>query len=88
MIMNDSSFVLSLFGICVTGFLFLAGWMFWMVQQVAKKASYEWIKLNLEAKLDDIKGALMGTMEKEGLISRVRRIDENCVLHRKEMGDK
>ena len=82
--MNDSGLVLSLFGICVTGFFVLTGWMWWMVGQIAKKASYEWIKLNMESKLDDIKGALMGTMDKEGLISRVRRIDENCVIHRKE----
>jgi len=83
--MNDSGLVLSLFGICVTGFFVLAGWMWWMIGQIAKRATYEWIQKNVDVKLDQIKEALMGSMDKEGLISRVRRIDENCVEHRKQV---
>ena len=59
--------------------------MWWMIGQIAKRATYEWIQKNVDVKLDQIKEALMGSMDKEGLISRVRRIDENCVEHRKQV---
>ena len=62
------------FGFCVTGFLFLAGWTlslslkFGTVLETAKKVS-------------EIHLALLGDMANEGLISRARRLEDNCRLH-------
>lgn len=80
-------------GICVTGFLFLAGWMWHLNTKMAQKVSYEWIEKTFKAEmkaeiktvtnvLEQIRDALLGDMKSEGLISRVRRNEERCSFHK------
>ena len=73
---------------CTGGFLFLAGWMFWLVGELSRKVSYEWIEKQLKAELNgtltEIRDAMLGTMQQEGLISRMRRIEDRCALHVQE----
>ena len=82
-------------GTSITGFLFLCGWMWWMLQQINKRVTYDWIqnqfKTDMQKEMKDvtdvlkeIRDALLGDMKSEGLISRVRRMDENCLRHHKE----
>lgn len=59
------------------GFVFLAGWCWYL------SAKYQ-VAANVSAKVDEIHLALMGTMDKEGLISKVRRMDDNCKLRHKD----
>lgn len=73
------------FGTCVTGFLFLAGWMWTIVQSLEKKVTYEWIETtfqkNLNCKVDalcetvdQIRDAIIGDFQNKGLM---RKVDEN-----------
>lgn len=68
-------------GICVTGFLFLAGWMWWIVGKLHDKVSFDWIEQKFEAginrKMDamsdtltEIKNALVGDFQRKGLIAK------------------
>ena len=72
------------FGICVTGFLFLTGWIIQislrisMVNEIKQKVG------EIDTKMDSIHLSLVGNMDKEGLISRVNRIDKECKLRHKE----
>lgn len=77
-------------GICVTGFLFLAGWAWWIVQKLGEKASYNWIKKNLEESLDkkidemqitlnQIRDALVGDFEQRGLIVKQDDIEKDIL---------
>ena len=86
-------------GISVVGFMTLAGWMWWLVGQMAKKVSYEWLESQFKQDvnrqiseqtklLSEIRDALVGDMEQEGLISKIRRIEERCQFHGKEHSDK
>lgn len=80
-------------GICATGFLFLAGWILYLVQRIKDRPTFEWLEKqfkveiktdigNLSSVLNEIRDALLGDMEREGLISRTRRMQERCVLHK------
>lgn len=82
-------------GICVSGFLFLAGWMWHIVSQLSKKVSYDWIENNFQAtinkKIDemnknlvDIKNALIGDFKSKGLITKVSDIEKNCNFHNEQ----
>jgi hypothetical protein len=82
-----------LIGICVTGFLFLAGWCFIMRDEISKRVTFDNLErrmLRLEEPLLKIQTALLGDMQTEGLISKERRRDEHCIIHKmlkKEIGD-
>lgn len=58
-------------GICATGFFFLAGWCWYLHGKYAAI----WATSD---KVDEIHKALLGDMYKEGLISKTRRLEENC----------
>lgn len=62
------------FGICVTGFLFLAGWVLSLSLKLGTV-------LDTAKKVSEIHLALLGDMANEGLISRARRLEDNCRLH-------
>jgi len=65
------------FGVCVTGFLFLTGWII----NIQSKVS---VVEDMKKKVDEVHFYLIGSMEKEGLISKVNRIDRECKLRHKE----
>ena len=65
------------FGICVTGFLFLTGWIITIQAKVS-------VVEDMKKKVDEVHYCLVGNMEKEGLISKVNRIDKECKLRHKE----
>jgi hypothetical protein len=66
------------FGICATGFFFLAGWNLHLNTKVSAV-------LETAQKVDEIHIALLGDMKNEGLISRQRRLEEQCKLRHGEM---
>jgi len=77
------------FGTCITGFLFLAGWMWWIVGKLHDKVSYEWIEnqfqKDMNKKIDmmnktlvDIRVALVGDYQSKGLITRLIDMEEKC----------
>ena len=92
--MEHEFFVKLLFwglGICVSGFFFLAGWMWWLVGKLHDKVSYEWLEnqfqKNLNVKMDtmnitlvDIKNALVGTFESKGVITKVEENQQTLLL--------
>lgn len=73
------------FGLCTTGFLFLAGWCWMMWGKINKiditKERFDEVIKSLKA----IEGALTGTLDKRGLITmmadhreEIEEIKENC----------
>ena len=86
---NLWEFIIWGFGFCITGFLFLAGWMWWMVGKLHDKVSYDWIKNNFQEdmnkKIDvmnmtliQIREALIGSYEKKGVITRLADMERKC----------
>jgi hypothetical protein len=64
------------FTICVTGFLFLTGWLLTLSIHVGS------IK-DMKIKVDQIHHTLVGDYQKEGLISRVDKVERECTLRHK-----
>ena len=67
--------IMWLAGVSITGFLVLAGWSYNLHGKVS----------GMEAtarKVDEIHAALLGTMADEGLLSKFRRQQERCLLHK------
>ena len=69
-------------GICVSGFLFLAGWMWNIVGKVSDKVSHKWLEEKFEKSINNkmdsmnqtmtaIKDALCGDFKSRGLIKSV-----------------
>jgi len=75
--MEPVGLILWIAGLCVTGFLFLAGWC-WNLHE-----KYNAIA-NTAQKVNEIHMALLGDMKTEGIISRVRRHEENCKIRHGE----
>lgn len=72
-------------GMCVTGFLFLAAWCWIMRDEISKRVTHEALEKRLqriEEPITEIRNALLGDMNTEGLISKERRRDERCIVHR------
>lgn len=72
-------------GICATGFFFLAGWILWLVQRVKERPTFKEMKEEIAGSalmIKQIHDAILGDMKNEGVISRLRRIDERCMFHR------
>lgn len=69
----DSNAFLWLAGTSITGFLFLAGWCWNLHEKYAAISG-------TAKKVDEIHIALLGTMDKEGQISKLRRLEEKCRL--------
>jgi len=65
-------------GACISGFFFLAGWCWYLNSKVSGV-------LATAKKVDEIHTALLGDMKTEGLISKTRRIDENCKIRHGEL---
>lgn len=74
----DSAF-LWLAGASLSGFLFLAGWCWNLHEKYSAIAG-------TAQKVNDIHNALLGDMRNEGLISKQRRMEENCKLRHDEDG--
>lgn len=55
----------------IAGFLFLSGWCWYLNSKMSSA-------LLVADQVGDIHKALMGTMKDEGLISKMRRIEERC----------
>ena len=75
-------------GMSVLGFLALAGWMWWLIGEMAHKVSYESLNKNvdkIQGTLNQIKDALVGNLDNGniGLIARTTKIEEYCELCRK-----
>lgn len=69
--------VIWLAGVSITGFLFLMGWL----MSIQAKVS---VVEDMKKKVDEVHFCLIGNMDKEGLISKVSRIDRECKLRHKE----
>lgn len=65
------------FGICATGFFFLAGWSWYLNAKIGAV-------IHTAQKVDEIHIALLGDMRHEGLISRTRRMEEQCKIRHGE----
>ena len=70
------------FGTCISGFLFLAGWMWWMLQKLHEKVSYDWLENQFQSTINknineikttlvEIKEALVGNFKDKGIITKV-----------------
>jgi hypothetical protein len=71
--------------LCVTGFLFLVGWNSLMRDEISKRVTFDNLEkrlVRLEEPLNEIRDALLGDMETEGLISKERRREEHCIIHK------
>jgi hypothetical protein len=75
-------------GICTTGFFVLAGWMWYLVGQLHQRVTYsdlkgEFIKEiekdieKIVVSLKRIESALIGDMEKPGLMTKVRDMEKH-----------
>ena len=75
------------FGTCVTGFLFLASWV---LQLSLRLSAVTEMKQNIGDIKHDVSAIhliLVGDMDKEGLITRVHKIKEQCeIRHGKKNG--
>jgi hypothetical protein len=91
--MEAAALILWVGGISFTGFCFLAGWMWYLNTEMGKRVKYEWLeqvfKMEIQQSLDKvgqtadrIEEALLGTLNKEGIITRLKNIEKNCELHR------
>jgi hypothetical protein len=69
----DNSLILWVAGTSVGGFLFLAGWC-WNLHE-----KYNAIAATAQ-KVNEIHAALIGDMEREGLLSKTRRMEEQCKI--------
>lgn len=87
------------FGLCFTGFVFLAGWMWWLVGQIHKRVTYEWMETKFERdirkeisdislSIRDIRNALLGDLatNTKGLLHRVDNIEDTCERHHGSAG--
>ena len=82
--MSEGAF-LWVIGTSIMGFLFLAGWCWVMRDEISKRVTFDNLEkrlVRLEEPLQEIRDALLGDMETEGLISKERRRDEHCVIHK------
>jgi hypothetical protein len=61
------------FGICATGFFFLAGWCWYLNSKMSAV-------LDVKEKVNEIHRALMGDFKEEGLVSRQRRMEKECSI--------
>lgn len=75
--MESNTLILWVAGSCFTGFLFLAGWC-WNLHE-----KYNAIA-NTARKVDEIHKALMGDLDKEGWLSKTRRMEELCKQRHQE----
>ena len=77
------------FGICVTGFFFLLGTMIKMQGDLNNMVSKDWIENVFKKDINDaieaikqsvkaIEGAVVGTIEKDGIGTRIKRIENKC----------
>lgn len=77
-------------GSCVTGFLFLCGWIIKIQIEMAQKVTYKWIEEKFEKDMKaemqtistvlvEIKNAVVGDMDKPGIISRLRDVEREVV---------
>ena len=54
----------SMFGACVTGFLFLAGWCWFLYGQVKDRVSYKWFESNFMTKCKEDRKEISDKLEK------------------------
>ena len=75
-------------GACVTGFLFLCGWLIKLQIQMSEKVSYKWIEEKFERDikeqmssittvLTEIKNAVVGSLDKPGIINRLHDVERD-----------
>lgn len=75
-------------GACVTGFLFLCGWLIKIQMQLSEKVSYKWIEEKFERDikeqmtsitvvLTEIKNAVVGSLDKPGIINRLHDVERD-----------
>lgn len=80
-------FILWGFGSCITGFLFLAGWVLMINSKLSSKISYQWFEERMEKEikkdisdvfgvLKEIKDAIVGNFEKKGIITRTAEAEK------------
>jgi hypothetical protein len=73
--MDYSSMILWVAGTSVTGFLVLSGWCYNLNGKLSAVIA-------TSKKVDEIHEALLGTMDKEGWISKARKQQDMCILHK------
>ena len=77
-------------GICVTGFMFLVGWIIKINIDLQKKVPYEWMEKTfspeirtdfkrLEDGMKEIKDAIIGTVDKVGVITKLHEHEKRIV---------
>ncbi len=68
-------------GICVTGFLFLAGWILKVQNMLKEKVDKIDIKDDVHSireSIQKIEDAIIGTVDKQGIINKVHEQEETC----------
>ena len=92
--MEAAPLILWIGGISFTGFCFLAGWMWYLNTEMGKRVRYQWLeevfKIEIQQDIKSvgdtakrIESALLGTLESEGIVTRIHNIEKNCVLHKR-----
>ena len=84
----DAPFILKLFmwlaGASFTGFVVLLNWYKGLEKKQFDTDTKIVVLEDMKKKIDEVHLYLIGNMDKEGLISRVSRIDRECKLRHKE----
>lgn len=89
-----SKFVYWGFGLCGTGFFFIVGWVIKIQIELSGKVTYKWIEEKFEKDLKaqmeimnntlaEIRNAVVGGIEKPGIISRLRDVEREVELLKK-----
>lgn len=65
----------AILGICATGFFFLAGWCWYLNTKMGAV-------LETTRKVNEIHEALLGDMNTEGILSKFRRQQDSCLIHK------
>ena len=75
-------------GLCATGFLFLAGWMFWLVGQLHQRVTYKDLKEEFVKDVEKDMGQVVKTLDeiKIGLFGDLRKPGSGLVTFVHDLG--
>lgn len=85
-------------GACITGFIFLVGWVIKISVDMGEKVSFKWLEeqfkpeikgefKNVNVSLAEIKGAIIGTMDTPGIVSILKDHSRRLSVLEKEIAE-
>lgn len=66
----NTNLIYKAFGVCVTGFFVLAGWMWYMIGRINEHQNLSTEMKELKEVLKEIRDAFIGDFDKKGLITK------------------